>query len=1068
MCNFEYGYQQYFKWNEALVQHYFARGQAMILLYVDEELLEEIGTRAGITCHAGRSFREDFYFSVERFCKSYTHYVHGGPLGNNHPPCKDYLSVANDIITYEERNRRVFIFYPQRIDYIGTRTEYGAPYTLPFFSIIIYMLLHFDGPNVERWQWDNLPDHVAPDWQSREYIQSLWNELHKYNNGFDKKASVFAPRNDNRQDHIGKVMYHLPLSPSSRRIIEDALYQSNSWQLKDRISFYEMAVRIQGSVADNYVTNEINDIIRGNPVKQRKLQAIIEGFDISEYLKKLQERRDGNAAAPANPKIQGEFVLCINIPDDEDPYIGLRTTINQAVDADGYQIKEGTDLTIAGLNRYPVKYNGVDRVDIGKYRIGRRRNGTLRIIKSECDDPIFFYEYDEYLYIQTEDTMMNRPYIVMVRDNNIDGFEQWCNGHGTIPNNADAELQQGWKLYYCNRGWDSQYYPQNVQADNANAVQSFELRGGMGDRRDRYYINALPYIKIPQQYIGRVDEIQLHFGVNGKLLGDESFTKTIVGDNIILDINAVNADVPYCDLTVEIDRQQTHFDFDLSVPTIHYEDENLLRYDRFGRRLGDDDDWANYGNYISDGYRIALPNQYVWGQIEGAREINTIDGTMYLVNLIADHCSVSKKFSISNEEFKRCVEYASRRLGLDLNQDDLVKKCKKVLVEAGIANYAEGGLQAIPPTFTKVPGSVIVGGQHLIMLSGCYNRKFMSDLLQFCEGTKVRVYAIANNQNHEDDFNRFIPPIVLIDGGFWIDEFREQYGHKFDRELDYDFALSLLKSAADLNVDTFHFAPGTQDGLEATEEQSIPRIRHDANPDYCKHWYIEKANNQLAPIDKSMLGWASLYCARERNNGENVFVWKSGRCVYISSKVTLPTPIKRALFLMTPGLPEDCKAFVCNKEDIGLYLKVRKYSLHTDDRLNLLITKVTGDNVDNPVHFIDRIQNGDVRIELWRLINRFQSNRPKNLLVFYDNNNPLAFGNLKEVYFNVRGTFRKVDVGINELFSFLIQNNRWQLNGNVIAVGQNDNQGRFVINGNAANRDFPNRDEYVIESLEIL
>ena len=80
------------------------------------------------------------------------------------------------------------------------------------------MLLHFDGPNVERWQWDNLPDHVAPDWQSREYIQSLWNELHKYNNGFDKKASVFAPRNDNRQDHIGKVMYHLPLSPSSRRM----------------------------------------------------------------------------------------------------------------------------------------------------------------------------------------------------------------------------------------------------------------------------------------------------------------------------------------------------------------------------------------------------------------------------------------------------------------------------------------------------------------------------------------------------------------------------------------------------------------------------------------------------------------------------------------------------------------------------------------------------------------------------------------------------------------------------------------------------------------------------------
>ena len=1068
MCNFQYGYQQYFKWNEALVQHYFARGQAMILLYVDKELLEEIGTRAGIKCHDGWNFQQDFYFSVEKFCETYTYYVHNGPL-RNHQPCTDYLSVANDIITYKERNRRVFIFYPQRIDYIGTRTEYGAPYTLPFFSIIIYMLLHFDGPNVERWQWDNLPDHVAPDWQSREYIQSLWNELHKYNNGFDKKASVFAPRNDNRQDHIGKVMYHLPLSPSSRRIIEDALYQSNSWQLKDRISFYEMAVRIQGSVADNYVTNEINDIIRGNPVKQRKLQAIIEDFDISEYLEKLQERNGGNAAAPAIPKIQGEFVLCINIPDDDDPYIGLRTTINQAVDAGEYHIQEGTDQAIAGLNRFPVTYNGGDRVDIGKYRIGRR-NGTLRIIKNNCDDPIFFYEYGEDLYIQTEDTMMPRPYIVMVRNNGNVGFEEWCKNNGNIPNIDDSDLDwaNGWILYYCNKGWNSQYYQQNVQANIDNANQSFELRGGMGDRRDRYYINALPYIKVPQQYIGRENDIQLYFGVNGRLIDDGGFTKTIVGNNIILDINDVNEAVPYCDLTVEIDNQQTHFDFDLSVPTIHYENNILLRYGRLGERLDDNNGWANYGNYVSDNYRKNLPNQNVWRRIEGASSIDKIDETMYLVNLIADHCSVSKKFSISNEEFKRCVEYASRRLGLDLNQDDLVKKCKKVLVEAGIANYAERGLQAIPPTFTKVPVSSYVGGTSLVMLSGCYNRKFMSDLLQFCKDSKVTVYAIANRQNHEDAFNRFIPPIVLIDSGFKIDVFRKQYCHEFDRELDYDFALSLLNSAADLDGNMFQFAPGTQQGLEESKDQYIPRIRHDTNPDYCKHWYIERQNNQLASIDKSKLGWASLYCARERNSGNNVFMWKSGMSAYISSKVTLPTPIKRALFLMNLGLPEECKAFVCDKKDIGLYLKVRKYSLHTQDRLNLLISKVTGDNINDPVHFRDRIQSNNVRIELWKLKNRFTKNRLKNLLVFYDNNEEMAFGNLQDVYFNVRGTFCKVDAGINELFSFLIQNNGWQLNDNVIAVSQNDNQRRFVVNNNAANRNFPNRDEYEIESLEIL
>lgn len=93
MCNFQYGYQQYFKWNEALVKHYFARGQAMILLYVDKELLEEIGTRAKIKCHDGWNFQQDFYFSVEKFCETYTRYVHNGPLKTINHVRTIYLSL---------------------------------------------------------------------------------------------------------------------------------------------------------------------------------------------------------------------------------------------------------------------------------------------------------------------------------------------------------------------------------------------------------------------------------------------------------------------------------------------------------------------------------------------------------------------------------------------------------------------------------------------------------------------------------------------------------------------------------------------------------------------------------------------------------------------------------------------------------------------------------------------------------------------------------------------------------------------------------------------------------------
>ena len=48
MCPIYKNYYKYFLWNKALINHYFSKEKEDILLYVDKQLLEEIGKKEGI------------------------------------------------------------------------------------------------------------------------------------------------------------------------------------------------------------------------------------------------------------------------------------------------------------------------------------------------------------------------------------------------------------------------------------------------------------------------------------------------------------------------------------------------------------------------------------------------------------------------------------------------------------------------------------------------------------------------------------------------------------------------------------------------------------------------------------------------------------------------------------------------------------------------------------------------------------------------------------------------------------------------------------------------------------
>ena len=111
-------YGQYFRWNEELLNHFFAKDKSEVLLYVDDLLLEEIGQKIGLN----KNYRNEFVNSVENFCINYDYFVDKKLLKkckdhqykcNQGDKCKffdekrigclitDPLIVANNIITHK-------------------------------------------------------------------------------------------------------------------------------------------------------------------------------------------------------------------------------------------------------------------------------------------------------------------------------------------------------------------------------------------------------------------------------------------------------------------------------------------------------------------------------------------------------------------------------------------------------------------------------------------------------------------------------------------------------------------------------------------------------------------------------------------------------------------------------------------------------------------------------------------------------------------------------------------------------------------------------------------------------
>lgn len=713
-------YYEYFLWNKGLIEHFFKKGKSEILLHIDKRLLEEIGKSKGIEAD---DYQNEFISSVENFCAYYNRYIciKNDPNGDNvckYSDCRyyssifclknnrrsDVLAVANHIYS---KNIKYFDKYEDDEGSIRIRVSEDKKvlvHDMPFFAIIIYVILKFD--NGKTQEWNNVGKDISLN--SRTFIPELWEKINLFDNRFDKDASVYDHSNSEYGDYAGRILYHLPLSASTRNKIQDAIYKSSIWKLVDSKSFVDIIGLIINSLKDIDANKELKSILLNccssndyKGISARKIQSVIDNFDIDAYESKLAQRRE--TGDYQETIVSGEFALGVYIPNNEEQTnsIVLLTTVQQSVDEDGFCISEGKSGTLAGYNTAFVKLqNQSEKIELKNYTLNKRN--CYHITPLPTENVIFFYEYDDSLFIQTRTIKPAKSYIIAVRNGSESVFNQWCidnrNTPAQWPNEDTRDLfGENWTIFYTENKLNGQYYQDVATNSERQESSTIIMKGGIKKSNGCYFINALPYFEIPTIY--NPEDIKVFMNLNG-VDREDIYTYKVIDNRIILDIKEMpieSSEIAYMDIRLEYNGNTNYcYSIDVCGQSIIYDPLYAYRFDQFGTKTGNDHPY--FGNHVDSKYQ----SENVRGLFQINKEdFNSISDDLYFINLLAACCYDSEYSEIAHAKFRKCISYAATRLNIDIQQEGFISNTKRILSKAGLLHidYSTGKCQASYSTF---------------------------------------------------------------------------------------------------------------------------------------------------------------------------------------------------------------------------------------------------------------------------------------------------------------------------------------------------------------------------------
>lgn len=1084
-------YYNYFLWNQGLVDYYLNdKSGKEILLYVDEKVLEHIGKKADINSN---DYRQHFIESVEDFCKVYNKYVCPERKPNHERYCtikncryynlkprycvvnrQDVLAIANHICSkqmtywkrYEDENKNIRIKANENNIAL-------PPYDMPFFAIVIYVILKFDNGRTQ--QWENVGEGL-----SHQFIDDLWAGINDMNEYFDPKASVYERSEKQRNDYVGKIKYHLPLSAPVLRVLKEAIYKSNVWRYEYKMPFADQVNLLKSSLTNSErdLSAVLEIICKGEDdygAYSRRVRDEIEKFDVEKY--ELERKKDDSTQS-LQTITTGNFVLAIYTPKSNENgkrSIRLLTTVRQDIEDKGYKIIEGSSNSIAGeYNTYSVEYNGSKEVKIEKHDLHAK--GVCRISSMPIDDVVFFYKYNDTWYIQTRTLKQeHNNYIIAVRNDEMvkTSFDNWCKANDNFPkqieSNKTKELfGEKWVIYYSDSRLNGQYYPDDIKDieqgnDTKLHLGSLQYGGGIKNEEGKYFITALPYIENISDVKDEDISVTLFDYNHTEIKADYQILRPQT-DQVVVDFLQMPkmGEGVKCRITLRTNEyEHKSFVFDVCSQDVHFDQNRLYKFNRTGKIVENaTEEYILSGNIIK-GNNFVVP--HIGYTQFNMSKLNVATRDTYFVNLLAACCYNKDSAEIDNDLFEKCLRYLASRLKIDLDQDEFdYYLVKWLLCVTGYINmnYKKNTVQILPPAFTKVPVSVVGGANYqLYLLSGCYTARFLANLKQYCEETNVCIYQKLIKIG--ETYKGLIPPMILLGHNFSARDFVKQYHHQCDILGDQDVAQSLLNSVSTTSgvFEKFAFDPLNDLQLEDTDEVLFPRMRKTKGKWYQQQRFIESTEGVFCRVaDKALIPWAKLYC--HINQGKQII--QDGTKLYIPQEISLPWVIRRALYLMNLGLPETIKAFVCNSHSKQMYSNLNVYDLYSEERCNLLFEKL-GTGIRR-----DRTNPKNYSIEFWNSKDE-TSKSVERYLVLRDNGKIQALGYNRSTYICVvaHNVFCKVIGDMNSVLSWMISTENWQIDTkfNALKVGQ-FGEGKYNITQEMI--ELPSKEEFNIEPLKII
>lgn len=1023
------------KWNNALIKYFFHNNDCNeIFIYVNENILNEIGEQN----HLG----------------DYKQFLNIVLLDINQRKTLYYDLAKLYGLSSLDKKQCLLLNGKSIIGFARLLAEkFKEPFFFNYIILCIYIVSECQeyeesaiGKYLQKYLTDYFPDKQENG--KRDGLDLMFDKLHKI-------YPAFRDITIGKHRYVGLLKYQLILSNHNVEEIKNALHYT-ACNLEDWPSYEEIIAKIY-----DYVNEEVKNILKrslSDAYYKCRIENIINTFD-NEYFESTNIQN-------TNQEIhKGEFAWAINLVEKN---LCLLTNINDTdININGIHIRQGGLDRIAGYNCNFVEVS--NKIDLNSTQNITLVTDNYSIKPIPTGDIVFFYKYNENLAIQSRHTFDKKTFIAI--KNNTKGeidkaILSWVkkntrNLTKLNPNIAFQIFGKGWELYATD-GVTAQYY--NILGNNEpryNSINDIVRKGGIipPQKNNVYLINALPLYEFPEN----IDEekLNIYINISGKPI--ENIRFRINGNLLILDLSnyeLVDDISPCIDLSIEYKTLSIKDSFYVCGQDIKYNSETLFKFNSFGEYIENtSNDIERYvqGNKF---YNCNLHNTIEdFRIIQNLSDININSSRFHLVNLLSACCFMEENGVINEARLKKCIKYSADIMDLDTTEDNFYTKVRYLLINSGhlCAQYGNPNkYQTIPPTFIKIPRSFSgIKNQQVYMLTGCYTKKFLSDLARYCTTNNIQIYTFSNNSN--DNFANLLPPAILLNYNFTPNDFSYNTKHQCETYSKEDLAVNLLSFLNTINdfESTLKEANITNKNLLPTDSNIFPRIRTDNNPIYIKHYYIEEQENSFRTSRIKDSSWMNLYCISKKL--QPVF-YVDDNSLYVPSSIHLQYLMQRALYMMNIGLPRYEKAYITGRsiENKKLYYTVKIYNINLDGR-NAIFSRITKDIQQIASQ---RKINRYLNMELWTCNKDLDENLPKKMLVLKNTNYGQSIitaiaiiGHNFSLYLYDGSNFKQVKGDAKANLDFAINNPMWQ-----------NHDFEFT----ATSFNIPNAEYYKIENLIIL